>query len=195
MINSEEKSNNNKKRMENRLPKEGEQWQTRILPPPLQNNVKLKQIKIPDKKDISNPSIHEVLNLKIKSNDISHARTLLRYFENSGIVTWNSHGDLYSPLNNYNIIDIIYDFIYKNPIYDNKKIEDYRYLISATNIPSWLIKNNTLMNKIKTESITLPAGTPTLLSSTRLKKKKGSGSKSLIMKHKRSNNTSKWICY
>ena len=187
LSNSNQKSNN---ASGNTLPKEGEEWQTRILPPPLQNNIRLNEVKIPEKKTTSsNPFIYELLALKIKTGEISHARTLLKYFENSGVVSWNSQGDLYAPLNNYNIIDVIHDFIYKTHIYDTKKIDDYRYFISVTNIPPWLIKNNLLMNKIKSESASLSSlsATPSTPST---RKKKGSGLIKIV-KDKRN----KWISY
>ena len=179
----------------------GEQWKTRILPPPLQNSILLNEIKVPEKKTqnlSSTTSLYELLPLRIKkSSDLSRARVLLKHFEKNGNITWDSFGDIFSPINNYNIIDIINDLINKSDKIEKKRLDDYKHFISIANIPTWLIKNETILNAIKRDP---PPSPPPTLPHTSLQgvipkftihKKKGGGRQ--IKKIKLEKN--KWMCY
>ena len=149
-----------------RLPKVGEQWRTRILPPQIQNQIKLKSIHPPEKNS-KNGSLYEQLNLEIGTGKIARARLILKHFENSNKLIWGEHGDLYSPLSNYNVINIIRDFIYQEDIGGSNKLEDYKYLVSITGLPKHLIENKALLRFLSAD--------PTAYASVKKKSKKKTG--------------------
>ena len=164
-------------------PKPGEKWRTRILPPPVQNKIRLNEIAVPEK-NIKTPPLYEHLNLRISNNEIGRARIILKHIEKSNKIFWDDYGDIYTPLNNYNIINIIYDFIYQVDIRDPKKLGDYRYIITITDIPLHMIKNKHILDFIRMNG---------RVNSPRKKKKKvGAGG---VFLKKKSSGISNWKIY
>ena len=134
------------------IPRISNRWGTTLLPPPLQNKINLNQIKIPEVNKSYNKHhksfLYDQLNVKFKPENLPHAKLILNFFDKSPDTQWDDFGDLFSPINGYNIIDIIHDFIFKIDINDMNKINDYRFLISSTNLPLHYIRNNPLRNTL-----------------------------------------------
>ena len=135
------------------------QWGTTMLPPPLQKKISLNTVKIPEISKVPvkhnlayKPSLSEQLNVKFKPENLPHARLILKHFEKSSNTQWDEYGDLFSPINGYNIIDIIHDFIFKSDIKDTLKVSDYRFLVSSTDFPIHYIRNNPLKNVLTRSS-------------------------------------------
>ena len=148
----------NDKPKNNRTPQKGEHWRTTLLPPPLQNKIHLNEVKIPDlyksnnNKQHHKSSLQDQLNLRFKPENLPHAKLILKYFERSPDTQWDDYGDLFTPINGYNIIDIIHDFIFKIDIKDPLKINNYRFLVSTTNMPLHYIRNNPLKKSLSNDN-------------------------------------------
>ena len=172
-------------RNEDKVPKSEEKWVTRMLPPPIQNTIALKAVKTPDK-IMKNPSLYDHLSLKVGTHEIGRARLILKHIEKSDKILWNDEGDIYVPINNYNIIDIIHDFIYQRDIKDPKKLDDYKYFITVANLPVHLIKNKHVL-----DFLTRDSGLMTSVKKSP-KKKRGAG---IFKKKKKVHMLSKWKVY
>ena len=82
-----------------KVPQPGQQWQTRMLPPPLQKNINMKGMRHDKNYEVKkNPNIQHHLAMKLYGKDLSHARLLLNHLEKSGDVEWNEYGDILHPL-------------------------------------------------------------------------------------------------
>ena len=114
------------------------------------NTVKIPEIsKVTVKRNLLyKPSLSDQLNAKFKPENLPHARLILKHFEKSSHTQWDEYGDLFSPINGYNIIDVIHDFIFKSDIKDSLKVNDYRFLVSSTDLPMHYIRNNPLKNTL-----------------------------------------------
>ena len=154
------------------------QWKTRIPPPPLQKPILLNEIKVPRKKTTKS-KLHELLPLKIKTSTLPRARLLLKLFEKCNSIEWDINGDITSPINNYNIIDIIGELVEKKDNVEREELYIYNHLISIANIPSWLIKNEKVLESINN-----------IYSDVKTVKKKGGG-----IKFNKKPSTNKWVCY
>ena len=144
-------------------------WKTTLPPPSLQNSsppaVPLRVIRTPENiSDNKNPSLNEILPVTFKGDDISRAKLLLKHFEKTGNITWDSNGDLFTPFNKGNIIDIINVFNSGRTKFTKAQILLYRYIVSATSLPLWMIKNSEIKKLISSKDIVNP-----------VKKRKGAG--------------------
>lgn len=122
------------------------EWKTSLPPPSLQKHsraeIPLKIINTPMDSSINqNPSLNELLPITFKDEDLSRAKLLLKRFESSGNFKWDNNGDLFSPFNKGNIIDIIKIWNDDKSLFSDRDVELYRYIISTTDIPMWMIKN------------------------------------------------------
>ena len=170
-----------------RIPKIGERWQT-VIPPPspprpalkIQNTNSNSNNNITRRKKI-NPNIHNMLNIKIGGKEMTRAKLILKHFENSGDVRWNEDGDLYSPINAYNIVDIIRDLVYKtaNPKMSLQKKADVKNLISVSSLPLHYINNTEFLKYMNRGEEEVRKGGSTV----RNKKKK------------KKNPLCSWVCY
>ena len=148
-----------RKRRNRRIPKIGERWHT-IIPPPtpprpalkIQNMYSNSNNNIIRKKKI-NPNIYNRLNIKIGGKEMTRAKLILKHFENSEDVRWNEDGDLYSPINAYNIVDIIRDLVYKtaNPKMSLQKLADVKYIVNVSSLPLHYINNTIFLNYMNGE--------------------------------------------
>ena len=127
------------------------EWKTSI-PPTLQKSspsrVPLRVLKTVENKEIRNPSLYDILPMTFKGDEISRAKIMLKYLEKTGNVSWDSNGDLYAPVNDGNIIDIIKDFNSQTTQFTNREISLYRYIITATDLPIWMIENDEIKKLI-----------------------------------------------
>ena len=137
------------------------EWKTSIPPPtssirnPRQSQIPLRVIKSPE--DISlnrNPSLNELLPITFKEEDLSRAKLLLKHFEKSGSFRWDNSGDLFSPFNKGNVIDIIKTWNDNKSRFTDEEIQLYRYIISVTDIPIWMIKNSQLKKLLTAKDVT-----------------------------------------
>ena len=128
-----------------KVPHDGQKWQTRILPPPLQNRIYMKGIKYNRNDKPVNSNIQQQVTMKFYGKQLSHARVLLEHLEKSGNVEWNEYGDITHPINGYNIVTFMEDIIKKDKI-SPSKVEDYKFIINSGNIPLYIIKNKELKN-------------------------------------------------
>ena len=132
--------------------KNNREWKTSIPPPSVQNpstpHIPLRVVKTLENKENRNPSLYELLPMTIKTDEISHAKIILKYFEKTNNISWDNTGDLYAPVNEGNIIDIINDFNSGKTKFTDHKIELYKYIITTTGLPLWMIKNPTIKKMI-----------------------------------------------
>lgn len=138
--------NNNSKVNTKRKEKKEIEWKTPLPPPPLQKHARevipLKVINTPGDMSINqNPSLNELLPITFKEEDLPRAKLLLKRFETSGVFKWDNNGDLFSPFNKGNIIDIIKTWSDDKSLFSDSDVDVYRYIISTTDIPIWMIKN------------------------------------------------------
>ena len=152
-----------------KIPKIGQEWGTRVLPPILQNSIPLKGISFNHDQNKKNPNIQAQLSMKFYGTHLSHARVLLNHLEKSGLVDWDEYGDIFKPFNGYNVIDFIEDVISTWKI-DISKLEDYWMIINSTNLPLHFIKNPVLKNYINQKINPTTAITTTTTRSSRGKK-------------------------
>ena len=136
---------NKPKTIKRKVPLVGQQWGTRLLPPPIQKPVHMKGIKYSYKETSKNPNINQQLSMKFFGKNLSHARILLDHLDKSGLVEYNEYGDIFQPINGYNIVDFIEDIISNDKI-SAYKFEDYKYIVNFTNIPLHFIKNKEFKN-------------------------------------------------
>ena len=52
----------------------------------------------------------------MSGRELQRAVLILKHFDTTGDIKWNEYGDIYSPINGYNIIDIIHDLTYHDKI-------------------------------------------------------------------------------
>ena len=168
-----------RKRRIRRIPKIGERWQT-IIPPPTPPRPPLKIQNMNNnnsnnnihKKKI-NPNIYNMLNLKIIGKEMPRAKLILKHFENSEDVRWNEHGDLYSPINAYNVVDIIHDLVYKvgTDKIGSQKLDDMKYIVNASSLPLHYIKNTNFLKYVTGQEEEVRKGGSTVENSKKKKKK------------------------
>ena len=132
----------------------GQIWQTRIPPPSLQNKVNLNKIQNYQNQENNNknPNIYSQLSIRFPQKTLPLANQILRHFENTNDFKWDQYGDLFSPINNYNIVDIIDNIISHNNKIEDKYKETYKYIILSSNLPYHFINNDdikTLLNPNK----------------------------------------------
>ena len=70
---------------------------------------------------------------------------LLSHLEKSGVVEWDEYGDLFKPVNSYNVIDFLSDVILFNKLGVNK-LKDYNFIIETANVPLHFIRKSSLKN-------------------------------------------------
>ena len=138
-----------------RIPKIGEQWQTKIPPPPLRNQITLNSIKGTDTND--KPNIYTHLSLRMSGKELQRATLILKHFDKSNDMKWDEYGDLYSPINGYNIIDIIHDLIYHEKISNIDKLNDFKYIITSSALPIHYIKNKFIKEHLS-EQVNIKTG-------------------------------------
>lgn len=130
-------------------------WKTNI-PPKINKRVPLKTLKYTIKKNQrqEKPNLSEVLKLHFlnDSKQISQAQYILKYFMNNSDIIWDHNGDLFSPYNNYNIIDIIKHILSKKRI-TGTQLNVYKYLITTSGIPIWAVTNENLQKILGTVNI------------------------------------------
>ena len=155
------------------FPVVGQRWQTKLAPPPLQKSIPLKGI-VYDRKEVpKNVNIQQQLGMNFHGKDLSHAKVLLNHLERSGIVEWDEYGDLFKPVNGYNVIDFLSDVILFNKLGPDK-LNDYSFIIQTANIPLHFIRNTSLKNyMIQSRSTRTITSSKRTLSSGVGKKKKG----------------------
>ena len=131
-------------------PEIGEQWMTRVIPPPLQKGIKMKGIR-PFKYDgdsnhiRKNPNILQELSTELQGKNLIRGKLLLKYIENSGQLEWDELGDIYRPMSGYNIIQFISNIVNGTSL-DDDQMDPYKLLILSSNIPFHHIKNQKLRN-------------------------------------------------
>ena len=104
------------------------------------------------------PPLTDIIPLHFTETKIPYVNSVLQYLQKSSNIQWDDHGELYSPLNGYNILHIIKSFLDKNKV-EKEIIEDYDYLIKLAGIPHWLIRNKSLVKQLqKTFGIKKGAG-------------------------------------
>ena len=92
-------------------PEIGEQWMTRVIPPPLQKGIKMKGIR-PFKYDgdsnhiHKNPNILQELSTELQGKNLIRGKLLLKYIENSGQLEWDELGDIYRPMSGYTLFSL-----------------------------------------------------------------------------------------
>lgn len=124
------------------IPQVGQQWRTKVLPPPLRKPIEMKSISYGRSQIKVNPNIHHLLSMKFFGKNLAHARILLDHFEKNGIIEWNEYGDILHPIKGYNIVDFMFDIISSKKMIDSKKFNDYKFLINSVNIPMTYIQNS-----------------------------------------------------
>lgn len=113
------------------------------------NTVTLKTLKkVGEKKNNKNPPLSNLINIIFPNTTRTYALSLLKYFEKSDNMKWDNNGDLFHPLNKYNILEFITNLAQKNKKIDAQYIDDYKYLISDINLPYWLIRNVALKKQL-----------------------------------------------
>ena len=125
-----------------KLKQQQQQWGTHT-PPTLPTPIHLKGFSYNRVEKPKNSNLHQQLGMKFFGKNLSHARVVLDHLEKSGIVEWNDYGDMTQPLNGYNILTFMEDIISKDKI-GLSKVEDYKFLINATNLPLDMVKNKDL---------------------------------------------------
>ena len=115
-----------------------------------EDSVALKTLSRPIVYNDNKPSLSNLINLSFPVNSRNNALALLKVFEGIPTMEWNENGDLIYPLNKYNIIDIIGSMVNTTKKVNASYLDDYRYLVSTSNIPIGLIKNNSLRHYIST---------------------------------------------
>ena len=61
------------------VPTVGQEWGTRVLPPPLENIVPIRGVSYNHSDKPKNPNIQQYLTMKFSDNHLSHARILLNH--------------------------------------------------------------------------------------------------------------------
>ena len=113
-------------------------------PPPLHTSSNHKQVHNLNK----NPNIYTQLSLRMTGKELQRATLILKHFDAGGDIKWNEYGDMYSPINGYNIIDIIHDLIYREEITNTNKLNDYKYIITSSSLPMHYIKNKFIKDNL-----------------------------------------------
>ena len=137
---------NIKKGEKKKKPEIGERWGTRIIPPPIRKSIAVKGMKY-NSKIHPNSNIQQELSSQLQGKNLTRGKLILKHIENSGNIKWDEFGDIYNPLNNYNIIDFIKDITSNDAIADIK-IADYKLLVLLGNVPLHYIKNERLKKYI-----------------------------------------------
>ena len=122
----------------------------------------------------TNPSLTNLIDVKFPLSTRYNAQAFLKVIENIPWVKWNEQGDLLYPLNKYNILDVIEHIISPNMRIDSAFLDDYKYLISTMNIPTYLVRNMILKGYISTGS-TLKRQLPSSMKPQSLKTTKRGG--------------------
>ena len=78
----------------------------------------------------------------------SYVNSVLHYLQKSNNIQRDEDGNLNSPFNEFNILEMIKDFVGKDKV-SNDNLQDYKYLIRTANIPVWMIKNKSLINQLQ----------------------------------------------
>ena len=63
------------------VPTVGQEWGTRVLPPPLENIVPIRGVSYSHSDKPKNPNIQQYLTMKFSGRNLSHARILLNLLE------------------------------------------------------------------------------------------------------------------
>ena len=162
-------------------------FKTTVPPPP----IPLRQIPIPEKhnndsendnrsyKVNTHTSVNDILSFRFEEEKLKKAQILLNYFKNNLNYKWDRKGDIHSPNNNRNILDIITDFLNEKKSLANSDITYYKYIVYTSNMPLSLINNKSLKKSLETTKRT---------KSTRV------GGK-LLKKIKRYNHHTNWKTY
>ena len=88
------------------------------------------------------PNIYSQLSLRLSGKQLQRGTLILKHFDRGNDMIWDEYGDIYSPINGYNVIDFIYDLTSLEPIKNREKLRDYAYLIKSSSLPLHYIKNN-----------------------------------------------------
>ena len=96
-----------------------------------------------------NPNIEGLIQIHFGTNLRENALSLFKIMKNEGSLKWNEKGDLLSPINKYNILDILKDLLKNNVKLTEEQLADYHYLLSITNILPEYIKNRKIIKLIR----------------------------------------------
>ena len=89
----------------------------------------------------TNPSLSELLPFNFSKSKIPTVRSLLNHFERSNTLKWSQEGDLYHPINDVNILNLIHDMISNRSIFSENEINTMKYIIFITNTSLTLISS------------------------------------------------------
>ena len=140
-------------------------WGTTV-PPPTQP-IPLRQITVPEKRNNggddnrsynvnTHTTVNDRLTFHFQSMKLGKAQILLKHFKNNLNYKWDHEGDIHSPNNNRNILDIIHDFLNEKKTLPTTDLDYYKYVVYSSNIPLSLIKNKSLKKSLEMEKYNTP---------------------------------------
>ena len=97
------------------------------------------------------PPLTDIIPIYFTEPKFPYVNSVLHYLQKSDNIQWDEEWDLYSPLNRYNILDIVQSFLGRKKV-EKEQLQDYEYIIRTAGIPYWLIKNKLLVNQLRNTS-------------------------------------------
>lgn len=99
-------------------------------------------------KNYEKPNLEALINLSISPASREAAKALLTFFDKKEHIRWDSKGQLISPIDNYNVIDIIKTLLQSKANIKKSDIPFYRLILNEAGIVPELIKNMKLRQQL-----------------------------------------------
>ena len=113
------------------------QFLTTIPPRPLKLKVSQHRVN----HSSTRPDLSSIIPLHVSRDNENYIRALLSKFEKVPQVTWDSQGNITSPVQSINIIKLLRTLINKNGKFTLKEIPDIQLLLQLANVSPEHIKN------------------------------------------------------
>lgn len=112
------------------------------------NRCKIPLIKIPNRGEYMNPDLENLLDLKFPPTSVRYAKALLSLFKNKSHIKWDEMGNLITPIDGYNLVDMIKKMVQEKSLLELNELPFYKMLTTTASIPLELIKNNQVRGQL-----------------------------------------------
>ena len=119
-----------------------------VIPLTPQNKKKIKKktvkknsLPLPERKQAGVPDLENLIDLQFPSSTNRYAKAFLNLFKNNNFITWNEMGDLKTPIQGFNIINMLKKLISDKSNIEINELPFYKIILSSVGSPYDFIKN------------------------------------------------------
>ena len=104
---------------------------------------------LPKRNQASNPDLENLIETQFPVAASLYVKAFLNLFKNNSFVTWNEMGDLKTPIQGFNIINVLKKLISDKSSIEINELPFYKIILSTIGSPYDLIKNVSAREQLK----------------------------------------------